>query len=186
MNSSSKVGHLTHWGQVTHICISKLWLVQIMACHLAGTPSHYLNQCWYIVNWTLGHKLQWNLNPNLYIFIQEFQNAFENGVWKMVSILSHPQCVDMNKVFMLVYSGSVTRPEMDQNWLLLPWALGRFWHRVVLANYGVKKTTWECVGSMSEQLWVLIGRALSAQRRFDIGLMSPDNFSPTSVQRQPQ
>ena len=117
-----------------------------MACHLASTPSHYLNQCWYIVNWTLGHKLQWNLNPNLYtcIFIQEFQNAFENGIWKMVSILSQPQCVDMNKVFMLMYSRSVTRPEMDQNWLLLP-ALWRFWHRVVLANYGVKKTTWEYV-----------------------------------------
>ena len=115
-----------------------------MACHLAGTPSHYLNQCWYIINWTLGHKLQWNLNPNLYIFIQEFQNAFENGVWKMVSILSQPQYVDMNKVFMLVYSRSVTRPEMDQNWLLLP-ALWRFWHRVVLANYGLKKTTWEYV-----------------------------------------
>ena len=120
-----------------------------MACHLAGTPSHYLNQCWYIVNWTLGHKLQWNLNPNLYFFIQEFKMHLKMasgkyGVWKMVSILSQPQCVDMNKVFMLVYSRSVTRPEMDQNWLLLP-ALGRFWHRVVLANYGVKKTTWEYV-----------------------------------------
>ena len=22
-------------------------------------PSHYLNQCWNIVNWTLGNKLQW-------------------------------------------------------------------------------------------------------------------------------
>ena len=153
-----------------------------MACHLAGTSSHYLNQCWYIVNWTLGHKLQWNLNPNLYIFIQEFQNVFENGVWKMVSILSQPQCVDMNKVFLLVYSRSGTRPEMDQNWLLLP-ALaqscsGKLW--------GEKNYMGICVGSMSEQLWVLIGRTLSAQRRFDIGLTSPDNFSPTSVQRQSQ
>ena len=119
-----------------------------MACHLAGTPSHYLNQCWYIVNWTLGHFSE--------ILIQTYIFSFKNfkmhlkmasekyGVWKMVSILSQPQCVDMNKVFMLVYSRSVTRPEMDQNWLLLP-ALWRFWHRVVLANYGVKKTTWEYV-----------------------------------------
>ena len=25
-------------------------------------PSHYLNQCWVIVNWTLRNKLQWNLS----------------------------------------------------------------------------------------------------------------------------
>ena len=55
-------------------------------------PSHYLNQCWNIVNWTLGNKIQWNLNRNSYIFIQE--NTFENVVWKMAAILSLPQCVN--------------------------------------------------------------------------------------------
>ena len=55
-------------------------------------PSHYLKQCWNILNWTLGNKLQWNLNRNLNIFIQE--NAFENVVWKMATILSRPQCVN--------------------------------------------------------------------------------------------
>ena len=54
-------------------------------------PSHYLNQCCDIVNWTLRNKLQWNFNWNSNIFIQE--NALENGVCKMVSILSRPQCV---------------------------------------------------------------------------------------------
>ena len=50
--------------------------------------SHYLNQCWNIVNWTLTNELQWNCNRNSYIFIQE--NAFENYVvWKMAAILSH-------------------------------------------------------------------------------------------------
>ena len=47
-------------------------------------PSHYLNHCWNIVNLTLGNKLQWNLNRNEYIFIQD--NAFENVVWKMAAI----------------------------------------------------------------------------------------------------
>ena len=37
-------------------------------------------------------KHQWNLNQNLYIFVQE--NGFENVVWKMVAILSLPQCVN--------------------------------------------------------------------------------------------
>ena len=55
-------------------------------------PSHYLNQCWFIVNWTLTNKLQWNFNRNSSIFIQE--NGIENVVWKMVAILSCPQCVN--------------------------------------------------------------------------------------------
>ena len=55
------------------------------------TPSHYLNQCWYIVDWTLGNTLQWNLNRIIYMFIQE--NKFEKVVWKMAAIYSQPQCV---------------------------------------------------------------------------------------------
>ena len=61
---------------VPHICVSKsgqhwfsYWRV---AC---SAPSHYLNQCWHIVNWTHWNKFQWNLNHNSIIFIQE--NAFE-------------------------------------------------------------------------------------------------------------
>ena len=55
-------------------------------------PSHYLNQCWDVVNWTLRNKLQWNFHRNSYLFIQE--NAFENVVWKMTAIFSRPQCVN--------------------------------------------------------------------------------------------
>ena len=55
-------------------------------------PSHYPNQCWNSVNWALRNKLQWNVNRNSYIFIQE--NPFENVVWKMAAILSWPQCVN--------------------------------------------------------------------------------------------
>ena len=57
-------------------------------------PSHYLNQCWDIVNCTLTNKLRWNFNRNLYIFIQE--NVFENVVWKMVAILSRLRCLMSN------------------------------------------------------------------------------------------
>ena len=67
--------------------------IQIMACRAKPlfAPSHYLNQCWNIVNLTLWNKLQFNVNQNSYTFIQE--NAFENVVWKMATILSRPQCV---------------------------------------------------------------------------------------------
>ena len=57
-------------------------------------PSHHLNQCWNIVNWTLGNKFQWNPNRNSNIFIQG--NSFENGVYEMAPILSRPQCVKYN------------------------------------------------------------------------------------------
>ena len=55
-------------------------------------PSHYVNQCWNMVNGTLRNKLQWNINRNSCIFIQE--NSLENVVCEMVSILSRPQCVN--------------------------------------------------------------------------------------------
>ena len=71
--------------KLTIIGSDNQWLITRSA------PRHYLNQCWYIINWTLRNKLQWNFNWNSYIFIQE--NAFENLVWKMVAILSQPQCV---------------------------------------------------------------------------------------------
>ena len=54
-------------------------------------PSHYLNQCLDIVNWSLRNKFQWNLNQNSHIFIQE--NAFENVFWKMAAISYQSQCV---------------------------------------------------------------------------------------------
>ena len=62
-----------------------LWLVAWTV------PSHYLNQYWIIVNWTLANIFQWKFNQNTTIFIEE--NACENVVCEMPSILSRPQCV---------------------------------------------------------------------------------------------
>ena len=82
--------HLTHWGRVTHICVGKLTIIG--SALVAWTaPSHYLNQCSNIVDWTLRNKLQWNLCRNSNIFIQE--NTFESVVCEVASILSRPQCV---------------------------------------------------------------------------------------------
>ena len=40
---------------------------------------------------SLGNKIMWNINQNSHIFIHE--NAFENLVWNMASILYWPRCV---------------------------------------------------------------------------------------------
>ena len=54
-------------------------------------PSHYLNQCWDIVNQIFSNPLQWNFNRSSNIFIQE--NALENVVCKVADMLSWPQYV---------------------------------------------------------------------------------------------
>ena len=162
----------THW--------SKHNLQKNNGLSLAGATPLSEPTLLYIVNWTLANKLQWKFNRNSYICIQE--NAFEMS-GKMASILSGPHWVNMNQVFMSVYSRSVTMPGLDQNYLLLA-ALGRFRRKVVLANYGVKKKTTR--EQVLGRRWVDIGRAMSAQRRFDVGLMSPADVGPTSARRQSQ
>ena len=102
---------LTHWGRVTHRCSGNLtiigsddwWLVAWTA------PSYYLNQCCNIVNWTLRNKLQSNFSWKSNIFIQE--NALENIICGMVSILSQPQWVKKTKM-----SGT-TRHTLSYCWM---------------------------------------------------------------------
>ena len=58
-------------------------LIQIKAY---STPSHYLHQCWVIVNWAIRNKLQWNFNQNTKISFHE--NTSETIVCEMTVILS--------------------------------------------------------------------------------------------------
>ena len=51
-----------------YVSVNKPLLFQITPAWSA--PSHYLNKCWTIVNWTIGIKFQWNPHRNLHIFIQ--------------------------------------------------------------------------------------------------------------------
>ena len=67
----SGLNMLTHLGRETYICVTK-----------PDRPSHYVNQCRNNVNWTLRNKLQWNLNRNSYIFIQENALKISSGKWR--------------------------------------------------------------------------------------------------------
>ena len=66
------------------------WLVSCLI------PSHYLNKCWLIVDWTLRNKLQWNMNQNTNIFLQG--NAFKNVTCKLAAIMSRPQCINCSLI----------------------------------------------------------------------------------------
>ena len=53
----------------THLALTKVLIVNEALPE--NVLSHYPNQCWIIVNWTPGNKLQWNLNRNSIIFIKK-------------------------------------------------------------------------------------------------------------------
>ena len=57
-----------------------------------SAPSHYLNQCWNIVNLALRSICQWNINRYSRFFIH--RNAFANAVCEMAAILSRERWVN--------------------------------------------------------------------------------------------
>ena len=59
-------------------------------------PSHKLNQCSHIVNYTLRVIFQWNCSENWKVSIQ--RNVFDNIVCEMAAILSWPESVNPTKV----------------------------------------------------------------------------------------
>ena len=58
----------------TYLCLVRNDLINMF-------QQHYLNQCWNIVNWTLGNILQWNFIWNSSNFIEK--KKFENVVCEM-------------------------------------------------------------------------------------------------------
>ena len=66
-------------------------------------PSHYLKQCWNIVNWTLRNKLQWSFKRISYI-----ENAFERFVCHyddVIMTMLASQITSLTVVYSIVYSG---------------------------------------------------------------------------------
>ena len=106
----SKLGH--HW--------FRSWLVTWPA------QSHYLNQCWIIVNWTLGNIFQWHLNQNSDSFIQ-------GNALKMLSAIWEPFCLVLN---VLTHWDFVTHCELSHHWFI-KWRCV-FTHVMTLCLYGAK------------------------------------------------
>ena len=71
--------------------IKQLSLLSIRLIFVIAVPSHYLNQCWLIVNWTPENSFHWNINQSKTNSIQE--NVLEDVVWKTAVILFLPQRV---------------------------------------------------------------------------------------------
>ena len=77
-----------------HICVSELGQHWFRKWHGAcSAPSHSLNQCCLVVNWTFRNKRQWNLIQNTKLFIHE--NAFENVACETADVLSRRRWVNL-------------------------------------------------------------------------------------------
>ena len=46
------------------------------------SPTHYLNQCWNIINCTIGNKLHWNINRNWYVSFKKIHLKMSSGKWR--------------------------------------------------------------------------------------------------------
>ena len=85
--------HLTYWGRVTHINISKLTV--------NGSDNALLI-------WPLGKKIR-EILIEIYMFSLRKRNAFDNVVCKMAAILSRPHCVkEYSTVTKRVYPQTAT------------------------------------------------------------------------------
>ena len=84
---------LTHWGRVTHICVSKI--TTIIGSDNGFSPGRRQAIIWTSVGILLIGSLGTNFSEILIeIYTFSFQeNAFEYAVWKMAAILSRLQCV---------------------------------------------------------------------------------------------
>ena len=85
----------THLPLVPHICVSVTGQHRLRQWPVAySATSHYLNQCWDIVNCTRMNKLHGNSNQNTKLFIHE--NGSDNTVCEMAAISSRERWVNLN------------------------------------------------------------------------------------------
>ena len=120
---------LTHWCWVMHICVSKLIIIR---SDNGLSPGRHQAIIWtnagILLIGPLGTKPQWNLNRNLCTFIRE--NAFENVVCKMATILSRHQYVNSS----YQWRRHDFRKSTQRPWQLLHSCIYRITHSFCGAN----------------------------------------------------
>ena len=72
------------------INLRELGIIYTCIKHLWSAPSHYLNQCWIIVNWTLANIFQWKFNTTIFIARQKMSSA----KWR-------PSCLGLTVLMMM-------------------------------------------------------------------------------------
>ena len=107
-----------HQGTVRHIGISKL--------------GHNLNQCFPIVNWTLGYKIQWNLN-------KKQQLSYYKINWKILTAWLWSFCLHSN---VLLVGNSGWMAHFNSLWSSDAIDLGQNWFRQWFVAWRHQAITW--------------------------------------------
>ena len=86
--------------------------------HTCSVPSHYLNQWWLIVNWTLTNIVQWNLHRNLKKKSSTKLHLKMSSAKVVVALMS-PHCVktsaDISRHFYLYIAGHIISADCSQH-----------------------------------------------------------------------
>ena len=146
--------YIKHLPQVLHISVSgsgQHWFRKWLFTY--SVPSHYLNQCWLVVNWTLRNKLRWNLNQNTKLFVP--QNESENIV-EMASILSTWRWLNWSNHAW--YNLPIIRSRVKWCWLvrlqILENKISKCPITVLIKYDGLTNgTSWSCQNFTSLRLW---------------------------------
>ena len=101
---------------MTYICTSERVYHRFRWCLMScSILSYHLEQFWYIINWTLGNNLHWNLHENARIFIRG--NKFGNVVCKSAGILG------LHVLTPVVVESEYFWKIDSMPWLLMHWLL---------------------------------------------------------------
>ena len=102
-------------------------LVMIVKLCLVAATSHYVDQWWLIINWTLRNKFRYNCKTFLLI------NVFENVVCKVVANLFRPPCVLMGRrgidrwwwesCLLLAPTGTIQAHVLSRHWDFNEWSI---------------------------------------------------------------
>ena len=108
-------------------------------------PSHYLNQCWVIVNWTLRNKLHWNFNWNKNFSFTKMHLKVSSAKWRPFCPERWVKCwgyiymsmkCDIDSGNGCHLFGAKSSPE--KWWLIISWTPGNTWEQILvkLSNSG--------------------------------------------------
>ena len=82
ITTSATTNELHHLPLVPHICVSESgqhWFREWLVTYSA--PSHYLKQCWFVVNLALRNKVQWNFNQNVKLSFKKMHLKTSSAIW---------------------------------------------------------------------------------------------------------
>ena len=145
----------THWGRVTHICVSKL---TISDSDNGLSPGRRQAIIW--INAGIlsipSQRTSVKFKSRFNIFIQE--NPFENVVWKMAAILSRLQCVNI-----ICARGKWGELKVIDRGIIGSCGQCRFW-RIFMTAVITARNSWQwslmLCGQIDNMLQSVIGPAL--------------------------